>query len=250
MITFATFEVDVTPETGEKIRQLSTVHSSDRGLQKEFIKVLFSSARRFHPECRTVILTDQHTQFPDYPSHIEIHRFSLDTQFLTMSRTQAQIEFLKAQITSPSHLVFLDTDILIQQSLLPLFTETFDIGLTYREHEMPINGGVILIHGDHYSRALPFMENMLSLIQNEFKEFKTWFGSQYALKKLVPLPNNKEEKIYITNEGTRFLLLPGKIYNYTDPKGPMDHQYPETAILHFKGNRRQFLLPYYHQWLE
>lgn len=249
-LTFATFDVDITPEIEAQVKAMEP--NFNHGPAQEMIKLLFASARRTHPGCRRVILTDEHTQFPDMPDDVEIFRYQLDISKLTMSRTIAQLEFLR-QSKGETHIVFVDTDILIQGNLDKLFTKNFDVGLTYRQNFMPINGGVIFINGRGYWRASIFMERILGLMRDRYIEWQSWYGSQLALKEAINLTSTLTNEVIIVDHdwGMRVLLVPGSIYNFTTPETEvMDKHYPDKVILHFKGPRKELMFPYYEKYFK
>lgn len=242
-IIFATFHVDLSSDATSDV--LSLEPNFVRHEPKELIQALFASVRYHHPDSRTVILTDQTTQFP-FQEDRETYRFDFDSQYPILSRTQAQLQFLKNQNVK-SHIVFLDSDMLVQTCLNDVFAKPFDVGLTYRPGSMPINGAFICVNQHGYAAASHFFEKMLELMTTEFKTFQAWYGDQLALAKMVPVPPIvQEEEILFSHAEIRFLLLPASQYNFTTSAKLMNGDYSDKKILHFKGTRKRFMLPYSH----
>lgn len=245
-LIFVTYHVEVSEDIERKVLSMQRYFSRFEPML--LIKALFESARLQHSSCRTVLLTDKTTQFSGLPESVEIYRYGFDISKLTMSRTQAQLEFLKG-LTTDSHVIFLDSDILVQECLSDIFMQEFDVGVTYKQHVIPINGGVIFIHGKSRSIGCSFLGKIVELMEEQFQQFQTWYGSQYALRQIIPIPSHlKDESIIGTSNGIKILLLPANKYNFTTP-GRMQGYYPEKAILHFKGFRKKYLLPYLQSYL-
>lgn len=260
-LTFATFAVVLSREVAAHLKNIEP--DFVEGTDRENALLLFASARRYHPGCRAVILTDEHSQFPGLQPDIEIHRYPMDPSKLMMSRTKVQMDFIRESKGS-THIVFIDTDILFQGSIESLFQKKFDIGLTYRQHSMPINGGVIFVNAEGSHAAAIFMERILGLLRDRYFEFDALFGVQFALTEAmfgpeyalkedenVPLTLTDEVMILMHDWGMRILMLPSLIYNFTAPwPEVMDKFYPGKLILHFKGNRKELMLPYFEKYIK
>lgn len=245
-LTFCTFDLDLTTEIFQEI--LSIEPNVTRHAPKELIRAMLISARLFHPDCRLVILTDKKTPFHDLPSEIEIIRYEYDPRHVILQRTQAQIKFIE---DSPGeNILFLDYDILIQGNLEHLFLRDFDVGLTYRKHAMAINGGVIIIHGANSSAAVHFMQRIHALMKEKYQSFLTWYSDQLALQDEVKVPESlQNQTAIIRSSNTKILLLPCSIYNFTTHEYKMDGTYPDKLILHFKGKRKPYQIPYFEKHL-
>lgn len=249
-MTFAAFDMDVPEDAAKELLVLDPSYL--RGETKKSMLYLFATIRHYHPGCRTVLLTDEMTQFGELPHWLEVVRFRLDAAKLTMSCTKAHWEFIK-QTKGESHIVFLDTDILIQGNLDHLFIKDFDVGLTYRYHFMPYNGGVIFVNGRGYKGACVFFEQAYALIRDVYVEYQARAGSQLAFKVAVGLPTSltNEQVIVINQWGVKVLLVPASTYNYTKlPPEVMDEYYPDKLILHFKGDRKGLLFDYFDNYLK
>ncbi len=245
-LTFAVFHAELTAEAKSNILKVEPCFVDFPAQQ--LIEVLFASIRRFHPHCRTAILTDLKTEFPISPES-DLFRYDLDTNFIGLSRTKAQVAFLK-QRENPGSVIFLDYDMLVQGDLNPLFNQPFDVALTYRAHITPINGGVIIIHENGFDRGLAFMEKVLK-ISLEKPRYYAWYGNQRALLRAIGIDAFfKRKSDTLTIGQTHILLLPCSLYNFSTEDDQMEDYYPDKKILHFKGARKPFLLPYFEKYIK
>jgi hypothetical protein len=209
-----------------------------------FARAMFASAAHFHPRCRQVLLTDLQTAVPHLPD-VDVVRLDLDTTRPMLARSIAWLAFIQQ---SDSHIVFLDTDILINANLDPLFARDFDVGLTYRHHRRwPINAGINFVHGDHLAGAARFHQRWLERFQTGYAHNTVWGGDQDALRDLVDEADFTRRDIFLHRQHDfEILMLPCVEYNYSsaDEHG-MDGDYPEKKVLHFKGRRKPNMLPYW-----
>lgn len=250
MLAFVVFYVEITPETENVIASLAPAYKiPDFQFQA---RAMFHSAERIYPGCRKIILTDLTTNIAAISEDVEIYRYPLDSHLLTLSRTTAQWLYLK-EAKHKYDLVYVDSDILIQKNLDPIFACKFDIGLTYRPHLMPINTGVIFVHHQGYKGALKFFGNFLKFMQAQRVEFQTWYGSQLVMKEKIEITNEiaHAKRFFIGKMwGAKVLLVPAMHYNFTtEPGVMMDGFYPDKAILHFKEKKRVFMKPYYEKYI-
>jgi hypothetical protein len=247
-IIFVTFNVEISKETLSQVLKIEPCFF--RWQPQELIKTMFASVRLVHPNCRTVLLTDRVTRFSDLSPSIEIMRFDLDTHNLSLCNTLAQVEFLKT-LKESSHVVFLDTDMLVQKSLANLFLKNFEVGLTYRTDRMPINAGIILINGHAIEKGIEFMEHILSLMKKKYINFQTWYANQFALKEFVQIPSDIEEQTRIVQQHHfNILLLPGIKYNFSTHRSLMRNYHEEVVVIHFKGKKKECQLDYFYKYLQ
>ena len=159
MITFTAFYVELTSSTLERVHERVTSISAPD--PQGFTQAMFASATHFHPHCRKVILTDLQTPCPVI-SGVQIIRLDLDPTQPMLARSLAWLAFIQQ---SDTHIVFLDTDILINANLDHLFAHDFDVGLTYRnQEEWPINAGINFVHGDHLDRGARFHRELVGAL--------------------------------------------------------------------------------------
>ncbi|MBC8102311.1 MAG: hypothetical protein H7Z41_06965 [Cytophagales bacterium] len=187
MITFATFHMAL-PE------DLRTTLSRDarsfrvRDDASHWIALLFRSARHFHPDCRCVCLSDEMTPL-DLPAPIEICRRPARSNDPLWSRLQAERDFLQEaghhSGNAAAHILFLDSDVLINGLLEPAFAESFDVALPNRPHpEMPINAGVPPVKTDHHDAAIRFFDTVLTVFDERFHQ-DLWWGDPLALAAIL-----------------------------------------------------------------
>ena len=241
-INFVTFYMAVTDQTMADIHQTtSTITVTE---PHHYIQTMFASARRFHPTCRKIILSDQATGFPPQPD-IEIIRYDLDPQQPMLSRSIAWLSYLRG---AKGHTIFLDSDILINGDLSHVFAEEFAVGLTYRdERKWPLNAGINFAHGGHLGAAAGFHEIWLREFRAAHGEMSVWGGDQDTLRELfVEVDFARDDSFTARYQDMDIRFLPCARYNFsTSYQSEMDGHYPEAKVLHFKGKRKPHMFPYW-----
>ncbi|MGB3298463.1 MAG: hypothetical protein WBA76_09350 [Phormidesmis sp.] len=253
MITFVTFHIDLTgesapPDMPETSSQLLGQGELGYG---EMMSLMFQSVSVFHADARQVILTDQGSVFTHLPESVEIWRYEIDASNVMLSRSYAQLEFLKAH-DFKSNVVFLDTDILLNGSLdLSLSWADFDVALTLRDDPkgMPINGGVMFVSKRRPQAAIIFFEAFYQRYIDSFLDQAQWWGDQKALVDIATHSGRDSLQIGEKKVGETLLyLLPCDSYNYSpdfkeeaDIYGVSSHH----KVMHFKGSRKQFMKPFW-----
>ncbi len=247
MITFVTFYMDVTARTMEDIhRTTSTITVTE---PHKYIQTMFASARRFHSQCRQVILSDRGTIFPSHPD-TDIIRYDLDAESPMMSRSIAWLRYVKE---AEEHTIFLDSDILINGDLSPVFDYDFDVSLTYRdEDKWPINAGINFAHGQRIDGAARFHRRWLRRFRSQHHGRGVWGGDQDALREMFSAVDFARDDIFCHDlDGIKVLFLPCSAYNFsTSMQCEMDGHYPEKKVLHFKGRRKPHLFPYWRTYIK
>lgn len=253
MIAFVTFHVDpkqasLSPDTPFDLAKRAKCSAEYR----EMISLMFQSVSFFHPDARKVILTDCHTEFHDLSEGIEIHRYEIDVNDVMLSRTKAQVAFIEAH-DFESHVMFLDSDILINDSLEETLSwAEFDIALTIREDPlgMPINGGAMFVSNRRPQVAIAFLQTFYKTYVERYLDESQWWGDQRALADLL---KDKEDPVTL---GSRSVgkalvqLIPCDIYNYSPNfKQAMDvyGSGADKKVVHFKGDRKQFMRSFWEQ---
>jgi hypothetical protein len=247
MITFAAFYVDVTAET------MDNIHKRTAGITvidpHRFTETMFASAAHFHPGCRKVLLTDAHTALP-FAGDIEVIRLDLDPRQPMLARSTAWLTFLQQ---ADAHVVFLDSDILINANLDHVFAPDFDIALTYRaQAKWPINAGINFAHGQRLERARAFHQMWLDQFQARYPHEAVWGGDQDVLEELVSTADfSRSDTFRHQQHGFELLLLPCALYNFaTEDQHGMTGHYPDKKVLHFKGRRKPHMFPYWQQYIK
>ena len=243
LLTFVTFYMDVTDQTMASIHQTtSTITVTE---PHRYIQTMFASARRFHPDCRAVVLSDQATPFPP-GADIEVIRYPLDPQQPMLSRSRAWLNYLRA---ARGHTVLLDSDLLINGDLAHVFAADFAVALTYRagDTKWPINAGVNFAHGDHLAAATDFHEIWLRDFRAAHSGQSVWGGDQDTLRELFAAVDFSREDSFDWRLGAiPIRFLPCARYNFsTSYQTEMNGYYPDARVLHFKGKRKPYMFPYW-----
>ena len=246
MLTFAAFYVEVNQQTMAGVHQHTpsvTVTDPHR-----FTETMFASATLFHPNCRRVILTDQRTPFPA-DLDCDLVRLDIDPNQPMLARSTAWVDFIQQ---ADSHLVFLDSDMLINANLAHIFAHSFDVALTYRnERKWPINAGINFVHGDRLDRGHRFHTLWLDHFRQAHTKAAVWGGDQDAVRDLLHTADFTRTDVHPhPQHGFDILMLPCADYNFSTPNGQeMPDHYPDPKVLHFKGPRKPNMLPYWERYL-
>ena len=232
------------------------LHPNTNLKHKEYffmIVMMFASARKFHAVIKATLLTDKHTAFRDKAKDINVVRFDIDPKKLMLERSNVQLEYvLKSSFDRP--LVFLDSDILLNSSLLSIFENEFDVAVTWRKiDEMPINGGFMILNNDRPEISKRFFKRFVTIYKEKYLDEADWYGDQLALRDCVGLSHSEmaREKV-IEIEGCRVLLLPCDIYNFS-PKNLFKEICSDLSgkiVLHFKGERKRLMSLFWNGWLK
>ncbi len=137
----------------------------------------------------------------------------------------------------PGDVVFLDTDVVVQKDLSPIFEKEFDIGLTRRDKpvrdlngydlaaEMPYNTGVMFSKASGGVFWLQAYEYCLTLPKRD----QEWWGDQVSIKVVADRTDLKLKE------------LPCDLYNYTPRK--QDEDVSNKYVVHYKGpHRKEWML--------
>ena len=244
-ISFVTFYMEVTAGTMADIhRTTSTITVTE---PHRYIATMFASARHFHRDCRTVILSDEATPFPP-GTDSEIMRYSLDRGQPMLSRSIAWLDYLRG---AEGHIIFLDSDILINGDLSHVFAEDFAIGLTYRDgdEKWPINVGINFAHGKNLGDAAYFHETWLNEFRAAHGDRSVWGGDQDTLRELFSAVDFARDDSFSWSLGRIDIrFLPCARYNFSTAYAhDVDGYYPEAKVLHFKGRRKPHMFPYWRE---
>ena len=200
MITFAAFYVDVTAET------MDNIHKRTAGITiidpHRFTETMFASAAHFHPGCRKVLLTDTHTALP-FAEEIEVIRLELNPRQPMLARSTAWLTFLQQ---ADSHVIFLDSDILINTNLDHVFVQDFDVALTYRaQATWPINAGINFANGRRLEQAQAFHQMWLDQFRTRYSHEAVWGGDQDVLEDLVNTADfNRNDTFHHQQHGLKY----------------------------------------------
>lgn len=245
---FVTFHVALGPERA--------VHPKETLKHREYLSMIgmmFASARLFHPRARTVVISDQETVFEGENRGItSVARFPMDAARLMLERAVAQLKYVQG--SSFEHpIVALDSDILVNGSLDDLFERDFDVAVTWRPSPtQPVNGGLLILNNRRPELARRFFERYVAIYQERYADQAAWYGDQLALRDAVGLDlNGYRSRDIVEVEGCRILLLPCDTYNFSPENGYGQITTPLTdkRILHFKGERKRLMRPFWRAWL-
>lgn len=217
------------------------------------IDMMAASARLHHKNARVVVLSDQATSFEACRAKLDgIERFDMYSSKLMFERTKAQCHYIQAS-SFASPLVVIDSDILVNAPLKDLFKRDFDVAVTWRENKIqPINGGLLILNNRRPEVVKAFFRKFLAIYETQYAQQGAWFGDQLALRDAVgrSLKQLKAKEL-VEVDGCRILMLPCDTYNFSP-----DNRFAEVAayrsdkvILHFKGERKRLMGPYWQAWL-
>ncbi len=194
-------------------------------------------------------MTDSATPFPADAGYEVFRVDGLDPARLMFSRSHAWTRFLER---ADSHVVYLDGDMLIQEDLEPLFMQEFDAGLTYRDNaQWPINAGIQFFHRRRLDRGVAFLRDCLRLFETRYQASAAWGGDQDALRDMTVGADftRSDTHLWRSADGYDVLLLPCARYNFSSREVKMPGPYLGIPVLHFKGKRKDDMLPYWRQHL-
>jgi hypothetical protein len=247
MLQVVAFHVEPSLAGAERIEQsCSTFHAEQDYLG--LLDLLFRSARLHERTAECVVLTGETTAMP-LDESVRVVRASVDADRVMFSRLQAQIKMLE-EAPSAGHTAFLDADMLINRPLAPLFSEDFDLALTYRANaEMPINGGVILVKQGRRAKAAQFLKRVAEVYATRYADQQHWWGDQRALIDVLGRERfDRRTSDSVKADGVTIRLLPCDEYNFSPENELHCIAAPlrDKFILHFKGERKR-LMPLYWQ---
>jgi hypothetical protein len=190
-------------------------------------RAMTRSVRAAMPDARIVHLTD--TETPAVIGADAVERRPYDGSHLMTFRL-AHFAHMP-----PCDVVFLDTDVIVQRDLAPLFASGFDIALTRRSDigldpqgvdvaaAMPYNTGVML--GRPSGRD--FWQNALRVCEGFEDDAQRWWGDQFAVKMVAEVAP------------IRILDLPCDPYNYSPSTENEDVS--GKFVVHYKGPRKAWM---------
>lgn len=246
---FVTFHVS--PASGSEVHPNQTLRHRE---YMSMIDMMFASARLIDRSARTVVLTDSNTDFSLCSTPIDaIVRTDIDAGKLMLERTCSQLSYIETS-TFSAPIVILDSDILINAPLKPIFDVDFDVALTWRASKVqPINGGFLILNNRRPDVSRRFFQKFSSIYLERYAEQAAWYGDQLALRDCVGLSLTELRKHTLLEvDGCRILLLPCDSHNFSPDNKYTEIQAdrPEKVVLHFKGERKRLMAPYWHAWLK
>lgn len=251
MITFVTHYQKLSEKEKERIGKV--VIRGAAPISEEMIDCMFFSVKKYHPDCRCVLLTDYETPIQD-SSQFELIRYPIHTNRIEIAGILAQMQFLRSFDDLGSNIIILDADMLIQGNLNHLFQSPVDIYFTLILDQanipyMPINIGFVGIAANAVKKAEKLWSSLLKVFYGVGKtEF--WGGGQHALNCILidHLKKFMKKKIPIYLDDILISYLSSQ-YNYP-PKDNEFSEYIDKLIVHFKGQRKKYFLPYFQKYFK
>jgi len=232
-----------------------SVHPNQTLKDREYflmVWMMFSSARLFHRKVSTIMLTDEKTEFKGLPRTVKYVRSEVDPEKLMLARTIAQLKYVQHhEFSTP--LVFVDSDILFNATLSPIFEMDFDVALTWRTNaEMPINGGLLILNNIRPHVSKLFFERFVKIYRDKYSDSAAWFGDQLALRDCAGVDFSQISGLEIVEaDGVRVLLLPCDTYNFSPRNlySEISTNLSNKTVLHFKGERKRLMPIFWNLWL-
>ncbi len=219
------------------------------------LDLLFRSARLFHPGGACTLLTTPATRVRGVGGPLRRIHVPVDHSALMLSRSRAQLACVeRSDFARP--LVLLDSDILLRGSLQPLFDDDFDVALTWRVNKtMPVNGGLVVLHHRRPDVSRAFYQRFLRVYEERYAANGNagWYGDQLALRDLVGLSyRDVDRHPLVERDGCRIRLLPCDVYNFSPDNtlAAIADGLPDKLVLHFKGQRKRLMEPFWRCFLE
>jgi hypothetical protein len=246
-LEFVTFYVDV--RSHEKVHPNQTLEHKD---YLSHIDMMFRSARMFHPDIAATILTDSYTDLTGVSSPFKRVARQMDPRRLMLERAVAELQYVsESSLKAP--IIFLDSDILMNGSIVELCREEFDVALTWRvDRNMPINGGFMILNPHRPEMAKRFFTGFVRIYQEHYAESSHWFGDQLALRDCIGLSYEEMAvKETVEIDGCRVRLLSCETYNFSPANqyGAICTSLAGKVVLHFKGERKRLMAPFWKAWL-
>lgn len=148
----------------------------------------------------------------------------------------------KSYIDSPlfnCNSVLFSPDAIINKPLEPVFSKSFDMAFTNRNHsKYPINNGVIFIKPGKNSGISGFWGDCLAICKNYSIDIQEWFGDQKSLWDAY------QNEVYL-KYGLDVSMLPCDKYNASPSAHVFDGSMINDAfVIHLKGKRKHLMAQY------
>ena len=188
--------------------------------------LMVASVKAAMPGTEIVQMTDQAT--PAVPGVDSVVRQDWDGKKLMIYRLAHLAALERAAC------VILDTDVVVQRSIAPVFEQAFDVALTVRHEavktldktknltpEMPYNTGVM------FSREPRFWKAALEACRALPEKQHDWWGDQLSVKQVADTGQ------------FNVLELPCEVYNYSP--GTESEDLGGRHVVHYKGARKVWM---------
>jgi hypothetical protein len=217
------------------------------------IDLLFRSAHLFHSQIRCTVLTDKKSSIKGITSEFQRVESDIDHSALMLSRTIAQMDYLEKNAFDKP-IIFIDSDILVNAPLTELFELDFDVALTWRiSFKMPINGGLLILNNRRPEVAKRFFRKFCDIYRQNYADRSAWYGDQLALRDAIGMHyKDMADGLIVGIDGCKVLLLSCDTYNFSphNEYQAINSDLRDKAILHFKGQRKRLMAPFFNVWLK
>lgn len=219
----------------------------------EQIKLLYKSARQGNHDFAFTILTTAETPLDDLDINYERVNCDIDPGSLMRERNRVQLQYIEDHADEGIPFIFLDTDILLNTDPISLFSDSYDIGLTWRTNDdMPINGGVVLVSNRAPEASKAFYRFLYENQKNDPIELARWFGEQRSMAKIIDLtPEQLAQTTTLTKDDITYKLFPCDTHNHTPRRLSVFNRSKTLAplIFHFKGSTARFMAQFWNYHL-
>jgi hypothetical protein len=250
-LCFATFHANVESDESNGLPHPNTNLKNLRYIY--LIELLFRSVNVFHPQSKLYVLSSSRTDLTALNMNYSRLNSEIDSKALMLSRSFAQQDMIRHHDFS-TPIVLIDSDILINERLDPIFEQDFDVALTWRASiNMPINGGLLILNNRRPEVARKFFDDFVDLYQHKYIDDATWYGDQLALRDICALTYREMgDRNVVEVNGCKILFLPCEQYNFSpeDHHRAIIHPVPQAVVLHFKGNRKRLMQAYWEAHLQ
>eukprot|EP00897_Mesotaenium_endlicherianum_P009380 jgi/Mesen1/8470/ME000478S07967 len=216
----------------------------DRRVPPKYIQCL-ESAKKFHPDAKLVVLTDNYTQFEDTEGlEFTVVREDVFRRIGTgiSARYQVWSNYIEGimKARDRAHVVFVDQDVLFVNSIAHIFEpglgpasfvgpdgdpsdSSWGAGLTYcNKTHTPAQTGLLFVNGRQIKDGLQFLRGAAWFLHEVHGRAQiTWHADRKILVKSLDPANARgvdaPSEWYYTNgvNGIRILMLPCTKYNWS-----------------------------------
>lgn len=190
-------------------------------LQRDLARIMVASVRRTMPGIKVLMITDDKTPAIEgiEPIRISTHGFADFIPWLCHCKSLLEGEVL-----------YLDSDVVVQRDLRPLFNVIGDVVLPNRGPKIVDGRMQPFIFGVVAYRTAAFWAEVRDRVLAMEKVDRAWYGSQIATFEMWMEEQNGRGKWKIVS-------VPRDIYNYTPKEA---NEAPEDKwALHYKGKKRK-----------
>jgi hypothetical protein len=246
MFDFTTFHAELDEISKDADASELDPHFVSRVGRTTLLDLMGRSARLFHPTATLTLLTNQGSRLT--PSSFVRHEYPVAVKTLMLDRMSAQLAYLE-QHHFNKPIIFIDTDILLNDSLAPLLKDDFDVALTWREDSRkPINGGFIILNNQRPDKVRHFFAEILEMYRSRYSEQAGWAGDQFAIRDYLGMGLDEIRRSPTSDHnGARVRLLPCDKFNFSP--GPDEQFLPARlvgkSVIHFKGVRKRLMGSYW-----